>query len=296
MGYRGKRFTLCCALSVVLGLSACGGELFGHPGAERPDATQQVLSAQARTLVQTARDGLPVPTVDIAAWPAPGFHASLPEFIADTAIEDATAGSAPHSLLRAQRGAAHPLAAIVNFPLEQWPADAQWKASYEGGDTPDVWLDASVADGDWRAALDALDTDVRVVLTHCAAGGLAATQVCLQALRRRGNTWLALGGYTHRHAVPDPLMAVLQSTDLHARYRWSSSWPAPAVNWAIWLRPLAKHGFIAKADVAPLRELYADNPLQFDLVLWRSLRLPGTQLGLPATVFSGLPQDESAAD
>ena len=86
-------------------------------------------------------------------------------------------------------------------------------------------------------------------------------------------------------------MLLLQRADLYPQYKWASRWPAPAVNWNIWLRPLVEHGFLAANDVTALRAIYAYNPLAFQVVLLRRLRLPGTRLALPTSIFSGLPVD-----
>lgn len=273
-------------------LSACGAELFGYPGSDRPDAANQTLSANAVELVRTATQDLPTPAIDIAAWPAPSMTDRLPGIVAEAAIADAAGHSAAYSLLRAQRAIVYPVHAHVDFDAP-WPDAAPWTAIALDEARPDVWLDASEPGGPWQQALDALEPDVRVVLTHCDAGGEASTRACLTALRGRTNTLLALGGYTQRHAVPVGLMLILQQTSLHTRYRWSSAWPAPAVNWLVWLQPLAKHGFINAGHVAPLREIYADNPLLFDLVLWRLVRLPDTDIALPAEVFGGLPEADT---
>lgn len=276
-------------------MSGCGGDLLGHPDADRPDPARQHLSPQAQQLIDEQLAGLPQPVVDLAAWPHQDLAAQLPALWSDAAIVDAVGGSAPHSLLRNQLGVGVPVRSFVRFAPNEWPNRADWHhAVAENSGHNAAWLDAS--GGEWRDRLDAVPADQTVVLQHCGTGQVDRLRACLRALRDRDNTLLALGGLTSRDAIPDALMLLMQQTSLHARYRWSSAWPRPAVNWLIWLRPLAKHGFIAEADIAPLREIYADNPLLFDIVLWRSIRLPGTEIGLPVNVFAGLPAPADAPE
>jgi len=59
----------------------------------------------------------------------------------------------------------------------------------------------------------------------------------------------------------------------------------PAVNLLIRTRALVQHGYINKDERAWLNEIYDYNPLLFDFVLKRTMRLPGTQRRLPAKVF-----------
>ncbi|HLQ86668.1 MAG TPA: hypothetical protein VK110_10990 [Salinisphaeraceae bacterium] len=49
---------------------------------------------------------------------------------------------------------------------------------------------------------------------------------------------------------------------------------------------LAQRGFIRQRDIALLREIYRVNPMLFVFVTLRVLRLPATELQLPAAVFS----------
>lgn len=295
MGIGDRNRVLGATLVAAALMSGCGDDLLGHPGSDRPDPARQHLRPQAQQLIDEQLAGLPQPIIDLAAWPHPQLSAQLPALWSDAAIADAVAGSAPHSLLRNQLGVGVPVRSFVRFARDDWPDRVDWhqaEADNPGHDA--TWLDTSDGNHNWQDQLNAMPADQTVVLLHCGAGQVDRLRACLRALRDRDNTLLALGGLTSRDAIPDALMLLMQQTSLHARYRWSSAWPRPAVNWLIWLRPLAKHGFIAEADIAPLREIYADNPLLFDLVLWRSIRLPDTDIGLPAEAFSGLPMQDSA--
>ncbi|MBR9812369.1 hypothetical protein GYB61_00765 [bacterium] len=295
MGTWGTSIRVLVASAGSMLLSACGGDLLGHPGAAQPDTARQHFSQEAHALIARSFAGLPAPLVDVAAWPQPGLRDALPAPWQHAAFDDATQGSMRHSLFRNQVALGHPVRAVVPFAKNRWPANANWqpRASNNAG-AGTLWLDASAPDGAWREQLNEAPDGQRLVLVHCGAQQLDSLRACLQALRDDDNVWLALGGLTTRDASPASLMLLLQQTALHTRYRWSSAWPTPAINWLVWLRPLAKHGFIDPADIAPLREIYADNPLLFDVVLWRSIRLPGTEVGLPAEIFAGLP--EAATD
>jgi mannonate dehydratase len=59
----------------------------------------------------------------------------------------------------------------------------------------------------------------------------------------------------------------------------------PAVNALIRTRPLVKGGYLTEAEGSSLKEIYDYNPLLFDFVLKRTLKLPGTDRRLPADVF-----------
>jgi len=78
---------------------------------------------------------------------------------------------------------------------------------------------------------------------------------------------------------------MLAREDLHERIVNGSDYPLPAVNLLIRTRPLVKQGYINADEAASLKEIYDYNPLLFDFVLKRRLRLPGTSRRFPATVF-----------
>jgi mannonate dehydratase len=64
-----------------------------------------------------------------------------------------------------------------------------------------------------------------------------------------------------------------------------SDYPLPAVNLLIRMRPLVKQGYINADEADSLKEIYDYNPLLFDFVLKRTLKLPGTSKGFPASIF-----------
>jgi mannonate dehydratase len=81
------------------------------------------------------------------------------------------------------------------------------------------------------------------------------------------------------------LRTLLAREDLHERIVNGSDYPLPAVNVLIRTRPLVKQGYINADEANSLKEIYDYNPLLFDFVLKRNLRLPGTSKSFPASVF-----------
>jgi hypothetical protein len=79
---------------------------------------------------------------------------------------------------------------------------------------------------------------------------------------------------------------VSDGEDLHERIVNGSDYPLPAVNVLIRTRPLVKHGYITAKQSNSLKEIYEYNPLFFDFVLKRAVKLPGTERRLPARVFT----------
>jgi mannonate dehydratase len=81
------------------------------------------------------------------------------------------------------------------------------------------------------------------------------------------------------------LRTLLKREDLHERLVNGSDYPLPAVNLLIRTRPLVKQGYINADEADSLKEIYDYNPLLFDFVLKRTLKLPGAAKGFPASVF-----------
>jgi uncharacterized protein len=81
------------------------------------------------------------------------------------------------------------------------------------------------------------------------------------------------------------LRTMLAREDLHERIVNGSDYPLPAVNLLIRTRPLVKQGYIKADEADSLKEIYDYNPLLFDFVLKRTLKLPGTPKRFPASVF-----------
>ena len=81
------------------------------------------------------------------------------------------------------------------------------------------------------------------------------------------------------------LRTLLQRQDLHERLVNGSDYPLPAVNILIRKRPLVKYGYLTPAEGNSLQEIYDYNPLLFDFVLKRTLKLLGADRRLPAGIF-----------
>jgi predicted TIM-barrel fold metal-dependent hydrolase len=146
-----------------------------------------------------------------------------------------------------------------------------------------------------------LEHGVKVIVAHCA--GLGSNEDLDDPARPRAHNFrlflrlmedpryegLVFGdisAMTQFNRIGEPLSAVISREDLHPRLVNGSDYPLPAINLLIRTGPLARLGYLDEEDRAPLREIYGFNPLLFDYVLKRRLRLPGTGRRLPAGIFT----------
>jgi len=145
----------------------------------------------------------------------------------------------------------------------------------------------------------ALDHGVKVIVAHCAGLG---TNEDLDSKDRRvvdnfdlflrlmdekryeGLVFGELSAMTQFNRS-GKLRTLLAREDLHERIVNGSDYPLPAVNVLIRTRPLVKQGYINADEANSLKEIYDYNPLLFDFVLKRTLRLPGSSRRFPETVF-----------
>lgn len=145
----------------------------------------------------------------------------------------------------------------------------------------------------------ALDHGVKVIVAHCAGLG---TNEDLDSKDRRvvdnfdlflrlmdekryeGLVFGELSAMTQFNRS-GKLRTMLAREDLHERIVNGSDYPLPAVNLLIRTRPLVKQGYIKADEADSLKEIYDYNPLLFDFVLKRMLKLPGTPKRFPASVF-----------
>ena len=145
-----------------------------------------------------------------------------------------------------------------------------------------------------------LDHGVKVIVAHCAGLGYnddlddparTAThnfRLFMRLMDDRRYDGLVFGdisAMTQFNRIGEPLSTVIEREDLHARLVNGSDYPLPAINALIRTKPLLKAGYINAAEREYLREIYGFNPLVFDFVLKRCLKLPGTNKRLPASVF-----------
>ena len=145
----------------------------------------------------------------------------------------------------------------------------------------------------------ALDHGVKVIVAHCAGLG---TNEDLDSKDRRvvdnfdlfmrlmdekryeGLVFGELSAMTQFNRS-GKLRTMLAREDLHERIVNGSDYPLPAVNLLIRTRPLVKQGYINADEAASLKEIYDYNPLLFDFVLKRALKVPGTSKRFPSAVF-----------
>jgi len=146
----------------------------------------------------------------------------------------------------------------------------------------------------------ALDHGVKVIVAHCA--GLGTNEDLdskdrkvvdnfdlflrlMDEKRYEGLVFGEISAMTQFNRSGKPLRTMLARDDLHERLVNGSDYPLPAVNLLIRTRPLVKQGYINADEADSLREIYDYNPLLFDFVLKRTLKLPGTSKGFPASIF-----------
>ena len=146
----------------------------------------------------------------------------------------------------------------------------------------------------------ALDHGVKVIVAHCAGLGtnedldnkerkqIDNFDLFLRLMDEKQYEGLLFGeisAMTQFNRSGKPLRTMLAREDLHERLVNGSDYPLPAVNLLIRTRPLVKQGYINSSEAESLKEIYDYNPLLFDFVLKRTLRLPGTTRPFPASIF-----------
>jgi predicted TIM-barrel fold metal-dependent hydrolase len=146
----------------------------------------------------------------------------------------------------------------------------------------------------------ALDAGVKVIVAHCA--GLGDNEDLDDSQRRRlpnfdlflrlmadkryeGLVFADISAMTQVNRCGYPLTTILKREDLHERLVNGSDYPLPAINALIRTRSLVKQGYITAEERACLNEIYDYNPLLFDFVLKRTMKLPGSIRRLPPAVF-----------
>lgn len=147
-----------------------------------------------------------------------------------------------------------------------------------------------------------LEAGVTVVALHCASLGtlpdlderaqrpVAGFELFLRLLEEAGTDGRLFGelsATTQINRDPAVLATLLARPELHGRLLNGSDYPLVAIDPLTSLGRLARAGLVAAEDRAPLRELFEANPLLFDLVLKRVLRLedPRGPLRFAAGVF-----------
>jgi predicted TIM-barrel fold metal-dependent hydrolase len=145
----------------------------------------------------------------------------------------------------------------------------------------------------------ALDHGVKVIVAHCAGLGsnedlddknrkvVDNFELFLRLMdekRYQGLVFGEISAMTQFNRA-GKLRTMLAREDLHERLVNGSDYPLPAVNILIRTGRLVKLGYINRSEANSLKEIYDYNPLLFDFVLKRTLRLPGSSKRFPASVF-----------
>lgn len=145
-----------------------------------------------------------------------------------------------------------------------------------------------------------LDHGVKVIVAHCAGLGLNEDLDdpkrkltdnfdlflrLMEEKRYAGLVFADISAMTQFNRCGRPLATILSREDLQERLVNGSDYPLPAVNVLLRTGTLAKHGYITSDERAGLNEVYDYNPLLFDFVLKRTLKFPGTNRRLPASIF-----------
>lgn len=134
----------------------------------------------------------------------------------------------------------------------------------------------------------ALDAGVRVVAAHCASMGrdedfsvadrklVPSLHLFLRMMKEKKYEGLLFGDLSAvilRNREEDVLRTLLFEGDIHERLVNGSDYPVIAVDPVISLSQLRSRGLLDEEDLSPLREVFSANPLLFDLVLKRRLRV-----------------------
>lgn len=145
-----------------------------------------------------------------------------------------------------------------------------------------------------------LEHGVKTIVAHCAGLGYAEDlddpvngrthnfrlfMSLMDDKRYDGLLFGDISAMTQFNRIGAPLSTVIERADLHHRLVNGSDYPLPAVNLFIRTKPLQQAGYINKDERAAVREIYGFNPLLFDFVLKRCLKLPGTNKRLSTCVF-----------
>lgn len=169
-----------------------------------------------------------------------------------------------------------------------------------GGEEKAVEADEDQKLGNPLLLRRALDHGVKVIVAHCAGLGenedlddpskkrVPNFNLFLRLMNEKRYDGLVFGdisAMTQFNRAGKPLATILERESLHERLVNGSDYPLPAINVLIRTGPLVKAGYIDGSERDSLNEIYDYNPLLFDFVLKRTIRLPGTNRRLPASVF-----------
>jgi predicted TIM-barrel fold metal-dependent hydrolase len=141
----------------------------------------------------------------------------------------------------------------------------------------------------------------RVIVAHCASLGRAADTDRSSAPWRpafelfarlmderewQGRLFADISAVFQRNRKPEVWQALLRRQDWHHRLLHGSDHPLPGLMPLFSLPALHRAGVLGEVDIEPLSRIREHNPLLFDFVLKRRLRLGSSRL--PASLFEGL--------
>lgn len=146
----------------------------------------------------------------------------------------------------------------------------------------------------------ALEAGVKVIVAHCASLGCSADlesrdqqpvqnfDLFMRLMNERRYEGLLFGeisAMTQYNRIGKPLTTILARADIQERLVNGSDYPLPAVNILIRTRDLVKQGYLTADERRSVNEIYDYNPLLFDFVLKRTIKLPGSDKRLAPGVF-----------
>ena len=149
-----------------------------------------------------------------------------------------------------------------------------------------------------------LDHGVKVIAAHCAGLGenpdldnpdqrrvpnFLLFMRLMEEKKYEGLLFGDISAMTQQNRIGLPLTTLLKRRELHQRLVNGSDYPLPAINIVISTRALVRAGYITREERTSLNELYHYNPLLFDFVLKRTMKAPGAEQRLPASVFMSNP-------
>jgi predicted TIM-barrel fold metal-dependent hydrolase len=146
-----------------------------------------------------------------------------------------------------------------------------------------------------------LDMGVTVVMAHAASlgsnedldhpGEMASNfELFLRLMeepRYERHLYGEISAMTQVNRLPEPLLVLLERTDLHHRLINGSDYPLPAINVVIQTRALVWYGLLSREERRWLNEIYDYNPLLFDFAVKRTIHHPESGNRFPASVFTG---------
>lgn len=136
----------------------------------------------------------------------------------------------------------------------------------------------------------ALDAGVRVVVAHCASMGedrdldkgpqgpyIDSFSLFERVLKKYANVYGDISAMTQVNRAGPALVKVIENADWHARLLNGSDYPLPGVMPVFSVDYLVSLKLLPESAAQVLRDIRTHNPLLFDFVLKRALRVGGTR-------------------